>query len=115
MGDLLPLKMLVVDCTEMKYETDVFGPKVLYQDHERGTPLSNYLVEWSGKRSVIFLDEYDKTTDDVRKSMLLPFESDEYQDRRNHKPLDCTKTIWILAANFGVELITRFWTNMNKG
>ena len=42
--------------------------------------------------------------------MLLPFESGAYVDWRNEKKLDCTKIIWILAANLGEEIIQRFWS-----
>lgn len=114
MGNLLSLDILSVDCTEMKYETDVFGPKAPYHGCEVGTPLNNHLAKWTGQRAVVFLDEYDKTTDDVRKSMLLLFENGDYKDRRNHKQLDCSKIVWVLAANFGVEIISKFWTDHLK-
>lgn len=115
MGALLSLDILSIDCTEMRMETDIFGPKAPYQGSAAGTPLNNHLATWTGQRAVVFLDEYDKTTADVRNSMLLLFESGDYKDRRNHKQLDCSKIIWVLAANFGVELITKFWTGNLKG
>lgn len=115
MGDLLSLEMLCIDCTEMRMETDIFGPKAPYQGSAEGTPLNNHLAKWTGQRAVVFLDEYDKTTPDVRNSMLLLFENGDYKDRRNHKQLDCSKIIWVLAANFGVEIITKFWTDRLKG
>ena len=110
MGTLLSLDILIVDCTEMKYETDIFGPKAPYAGHQEGSKLNNFLAEHSGQRAVVFLDEFEKTTADVHKSMLLPFESGIYQDRRNQKKLDCTKIIWILAANLGEAMIQKFWT-----
>lgn len=93
MGDLLSLDILSIDCTEMRYETDIFGPKAPYSGSAEGTPLNNYLAKWTGKPAVVFLDEYDKTTDDVRNSMLLLFENGDYKDRRNHKQLDASKII----------------------
>lgn len=109
MGDLLSLDMLNVDCTEMKYETDMFGPKKPYHGYDEGSPLNNFLADKAGQRVVIFLDEIDKTSIEVRNAMLLLIESGFYKDRRNETPLDCSKIIWILAANLGRELIQKFW------
>jgi len=33
----------------------------------------------------------------------------EYQDRRNLRKVDCSKTIWILATNYLDPVIKRFW------
>lgn len=114
MGGLLSLELIVVDCTMMKYDTDLFGPWYPYRGSEVGTQLNNHLAEWDGKRTVVFLDEFDKTTDDVRKAMLLLFESGSYIDRRNNNKVDCSKTLWVLAANLGIEEITKFWTDNLK-
>ncbi len=110
MGDLLSLETLRVDCTEMTQEEDMFGCKGAYQGSDVGTPLNNYLAQWTGQRAVIFLDEFDETTVSVRKMLLLPFEDGSYRDRRDQRALDCSKFIWILASNLGVEAINRFWT-----
>lgn len=114
MGGLLSLDLLSVDCTEMKYETDMFGPKFPYQGWDKGSRLNNYLAGKAGQRSIVFLDEFEKTTEEVRNAMLLPFESGYYKDRRDGKDLDCSKVIWVLAANLGTELIQRFWTEHLK-
>lgn len=114
MGSLLSLDIHIVDCTEMRYETDIFGPKAPYAGHQQGSMLNNFLAEHSGQRAVVFLDEFEKTTADVHKTMLLPFESGMYQDRRNGTKLDCTKIIWILAANLGEEIIQKFWSSTIK-
>ena len=63
---------------------------------------------------MVFSDEYEKMIDDLRKSMLLLFENGDYKDRRNHKKLDCSQIIWVLVANFGVEIVTKFWTKCLK-
>lgn len=65
MGSLLSLDIHLVDCTGMKFETDLFGPKPPYQGHEQGSPLNNYLAENVGQRKVVFLDEFEKTTAEV--------------------------------------------------
>ena len=108
-GDMLSLDRLHVDCTEMERESDLFGPKAPYRGYEQGSPLNSFLAEHTGRRSVVFLDEFDKTTNDVRKAMLLVLDSGHYRNRINSKQLDCSKTIWIMATNHGEEDIRRFW------
>ena len=109
MGSLLSLKIHQVDCTEMQYETDILGPKAPYYGSEEGSPLNNHLAEHDGQKTVIFMDEFDKTTKAVHQAMLLLFESGFYNDRRDGKKLDCTNHIWLLAANLGEDIIRRFW------
>lgn len=111
MGELLSLQLHRVDCAEMRHETDLFGPKPPYYGHKDGSPLNNYLAKWSEKKTVVFLDEFDKTTSEVYKSLLLIFESGFYKDRRDGKKIDCTKVIWILAANLGEDIIQKFSSN----
>ena len=114
MGGLLSLELIIVDCTMMSYATDLFGPWRPFIGSEVGTQLNNHLAEWDGQRTVVFLDEFDKTTEDVRKAMLLLFESGSYTDRRNNKQIDCSKVLWILAANLGVKEISKFWVDNLK-
>ena len=114
MGGLLSLKLIVVDCTMMYHDTDLFGPWPPYHGSEAGSQLNNYLAEWDGKRTIVFLDEFEKTTDDVRQAMLLLLESGTYTDRRNNQMIDCSKVIWVLAANLGVQEITKFWVDNLK-
>ena len=114
MGGLLSVEMIIIDCTMMRHDTDVFGPWHPYYGSAAGTQLNNHLAEWDGKRTVVFLDEFEKTTDDVRQAMLLLFESGSYTDRRNNNKIDCSKVFWILAANLGIEEITKFWMDNLK-
>ena len=110
MGRLLSLDTFYVDCTPHEKETDMFGPKAPYLGYEKGSSLNNHLVKMAGQRTVIFLDEFDKTTDEVHRAMLLLFESGSYCDRReSNKEVDCRRVIWILAANFADEIIKDFW------
>lgn len=74
MGELLSVNIFTVDCTEMRHETDVFGPKFPYQGWQDGSPLNNFLSDEQGKRSVVFLDEFDKTTKEVRQALLTTFD-----------------------------------------
>lgn len=99
MGELLSLELESIDCTELRYETDLFGPKKPYIGHEAGSPLNNFLTRLSGRRCIVFLDEFEKTTADVQNALLIPFDEGKYTDRRNRQPVDCSKTIWIMATN----------------
>ncbi|KAK0714523.1 P-loop containing nucleoside triphosphate hydrolase protein, partial [Lasiosphaeris hirsuta] len=106
MGYLLNLPLLVVDCTTVNREMELFGPRHPYTGAERGSPLNNFLTENAGRRCVVFMDEFEKTTRDIHQALLLPFDNGnpdgpvgEYQDRRNLNKVDCSNTIWILATN----------------
>lgn len=74
MGELLSANIFTADCTEMRHETDLFGPKFPYSGWGNGSPLNNFLSNEQGKRSVVFLDEFDKTTADVRQALLTTFD-----------------------------------------
>ncbi|KAL8823713.1 MAG: hypothetical protein Q9191_005612 [Dirinaria sp. TL-2023a] len=111
MGELMSLESMSVDCTEMECETDLFGRKAPYRGYEEGSPLNNHLAKWAGQGSVVFLDEFDKTSKEVRQSLLLLFQCGDYRDRRDKKKLDCSKVIWILATNHGEETIGKFWVD----
>lgn len=71
MGELLSTDIIIVDCTEMSCETDLFGPKYLFIGHEAGSPLNNHPAREHGKCTVVFLD---KTTEEVRQSLLIVFD-----------------------------------------
>jgi ATP-dependent Clp protease ATP-binding subunit ClpA len=70
MGIYLSADHVLVDCTEMRRETDLFGPKAPYKGHETGSPLNNHLCETVKKRNIVFLDEFEKTGDEVRQALL---------------------------------------------
>ncbi|KAI9774153.1 MAG: hypothetical protein M1840_005246 [Geoglossum simile] len=95
LGKLLSLEILTVDMAGMKFETDLFGPRPPYQGHERGSPLNNFLSHRSGRRAIIFLDEFERSSTEVRDTLLIPFG----EDRRNEQQVDCSKVIWVLASN----------------
>ena len=75
MGAYLSLQHLEVDCTQLRHETDLFGPKAPYTGSENGSPLNNHLCMHSGKPSIVFLDEFEKSTQEVWRSLLLVTES----------------------------------------
>lgn len=115
MGALLQVPMTVVDCAEMRSDIGLFGSRTGYQGNERGSQLNNHLKDHDGKRTVVFLDEFDKTEQEVRNSLLLLLDSGEYYDRRTNTPVDASKTIWILATNLGDRAITKFYRDRMEG
>ena len=77
LGELLNLPLQVVDCTIYSREADLFGYRPPHQRALEGTPVNNFLVNHDGKRCIMFLDEFEKTTEDVHQSLLIPFDNGE--------------------------------------
>ena len=75
METLLSCPAINVDCTEMRHETDIFGAKHPYIGAEQGSKVNNFLAEHTGRQSIVFLDEFEKSTSDVWNALLLPFDS----------------------------------------
>ena len=75
LGHLLSLELEVVDCTIFSREMELFGPRHPYVGAERGTPLNNFLAKNHEQRGIVFLDEFEKTSPDIHKTLLLPFEN----------------------------------------
>ncbi|KAK3707710.1 hypothetical protein LTR37_011887 [Vermiconidia calcicola] len=109
MGALLNIPMTVIDCAQMHSGTALFGSRLGYAGNSHGSQLNNHLAENSSMRSVVFMDEFDKTDKEVHNSLLLVLDSGEYHDRRNNNYVDCSKTIWIMATNLGDQDITSFY------
>ncbi|XXG99466.1 hypothetical protein Hte_005805 [Hypoxylon texense] len=99
LGYLLSSELANVDCADFKYEDELFGPKPPQQGHDLGSSLNNFLARNAGRRSIVFMDEFEKFDDTIRSGLLIPFDQGEYTDRRNTQKIDCSKTIWILATN----------------
>jgi ATP-dependent Clp protease ATP-binding subunit ClpA len=78
LGSLLSLELHNVDCTNLNHETDLFGPWNPYLRSKDGSPVNNYLTRQSGRRCIVFMDEFEKTTDEVRQALLLPVQSGEF-------------------------------------
>lgn len=126
LGSLLSLELEVVDCTIFNRESELFGPRQPYVGWDKGSRLNNFLVSNHQKRSIVFLDEFEKTNADIHKTLLLPFDNGkldaaaesprfslmtelgEYQDRRSQDKINCSQTIWILATNAHDQIIQDF-------
>lgn len=75
LGHLLSLDLEVVDCTIVKREMELFGPRQPYIGAERGSPVNNFLASHSRQRCIVFFDEFEKTTKEIHQALLLPFDN----------------------------------------
>lgn len=108
LADLLSSPFLTVNCSTLNHSTDILGTYTMFDGWAQVSPLSAHLAQHAGQRNVIFLDALEKTTEDVRQLMLQLFER-KYTDRLHNMSLDCSKCIWVLAANLGEPAIAKFW------
>lgn len=118
--------------TEMDHERDLWGPKAPWIGSQQGSPLNNFLARTTGRRAIVLLDEFEKTSVEVRHSLLVPFReggqlgpalfamgvssdasAGKFTDRRNRRQSDCSKIIWIITSNALDPIIVNF-TRYNK-
>ncbi|KAJ4400290.1 hypothetical protein N0V85_005798 [Neurospora sp. IMI 360204] len=114
LGKLISLDLHMTDCTSTRYVTDLWGPYFPYQGWEKGSALTNFLAEHTAQRSIVFLDEFEKTEDEVRESLLKPFEEGITRNHKSLEWIDCSKTIWILATNAFDHIIHNFCKKHDK-
>lgn len=74
LGYLLSSELANVDCADFKYEDELFGPKPPQQGHDLGSSLNNFLARNTGRRSIVFMDEFEKFDDTIRSALLIPFD-----------------------------------------
>ncbi|KAK6220723.1 hypothetical protein LQW54_001914 [Pestalotiopsis sp. IQ-011] len=116
LGSLLGAEMESVDCTVMNSETDLFGGRPPYQNWQQGSNVNNFLCTNDGERSIVFMDEFEKTNEQIHNALLIPFQEGKYDDRRDPaKRIDCSKTIWILATNRFDATIHQYHEDNKKG
>ncbi|OQV09802.1 hypothetical protein CLAIMM_13886 [Cladophialophora immunda] len=70
----MSLELDVVDCTTFKREDELFGPGAPYTGSAHGSPLNNFLARKTGQPSMVFFDEFEKTTPDIHDALLIPFD-----------------------------------------
>lgn len=75
LGELISLEMEIVDCTNKSDEKEMFGARAPYQGWENSSPLNSFLARNAGKRCIVFLDEFEKTSKGVHQTLLLPFQN----------------------------------------
>ncbi|CAD0090372.1 unnamed protein product [Aureobasidium mustum] len=110
LGYLLGTDMCNVDMSKTRSVTGLFGAAAPYQNHDKVSPLNNYLASHTGERCVVFLDEFDKTTQEVRESLLTILDSGKPPRPVGHLNLSLSKDgelCKFLAENYIQELGAR--------
>ena len=74
LGSLLSFPWLSFNMSKMRSVSDLFGPEAPFCGYEKGSRLNNFISHNSGKRVIAFLDEFEKSSHDVRDALLLPFD-----------------------------------------
>ena len=72
---LLSLQMQIIDCTTFSSESGLFGPRMGIVGNEKGSTLNNFLASNHGKRAIVFMDEFEKTSHSVHNALLVPFDN----------------------------------------
>ncbi|KAH0285566.1 P-loop containing nucleoside triphosphate hydrolase protein [Aureobasidium namibiae CBS 147.97] len=115
LGQLLATDMCNIDMSKIERTMSLFGAAAPYLGSHEGSPLNNYLSSHTSERGVVFLDEFDKTNQEVRQSLLTILDSGVGLDLRSNTVIDVSKSIWILASNKGDDLISKFYSKNLEG
>jgi hypothetical protein len=75
LGNLLDTDMCNIDMSKIQFPASLLGSTLGYRRCEGGSPLNNYLASHAAERCVVFLDEFDKTNQAVRQSLLTILDS----------------------------------------
>lgn len=75
LGHLLATEMCNIDMSKIQHTMSLFGAAAPYLGSNQGSPLNNYLASHTAERCVVFLDEFDKTNQEVRQSLLTILDS----------------------------------------
>lgn len=62
----------------MRHETDMFGPRNPFHGYDKPAELNEFLVQHNGRRCLVFLDEFEKTTTEVRQALFIPFDNGKH-------------------------------------
>jgi hypothetical protein len=73
-GDMISAKSVSINCAEVSSSWGLFGSEPGYHADSNGAILNNFLMENDGKVSIVFLDELDKTRQEVIDSLLRVYE-----------------------------------------
>ena len=70
LGDILSIKHEKFACEKLQNSIDLLGGTNSWQRSQDGSEFNNFVADNDGKRAVVIMDEFDKTTEEVRLSLL---------------------------------------------
>jgi hypothetical protein len=80
MGRFANCEVLTLDTSHYTEKFSLLGGTHGYKDAEAGSPLNNHLAKYSGKLSVVLLDEFDKTEQEIRECFLTMWDGGEQEN-----------------------------------
>jgi ATP-dependent Clp protease ATP-binding subunit ClpA len=70
LGDLLRVETKTIVCSQMKSDMELLGSKQGFHRSQEGSILNNHLSQFTSSCSVVFLDEFDKTSLEICGALL---------------------------------------------
>jgi ATP-dependent Clp protease ATP-binding subunit ClpA len=74
-GNLLDTDMCNIDMSKIQHLMTLLGGAPPFAEYGGGSPLNNYLASHTSQLCVVFLDEFDKTNQELRQSLLTILDS----------------------------------------
>lgn len=69
-GELISAEFIDINATQLTTVFSLLGMTAGYHESETGSPLNKFLISNQRQRSVVFIDEFDKTTRDGQEALL---------------------------------------------
>eukprot|EP00775_Hariotina_reticulata_P006798 gene6798-7014_t len=80
-----------------------------FRQSEVRPTFAQFVTGNSGTRSVVVLDEFEKTRQEVHHSLLRLLQEGKYVDPYSQQMVDCCNTIFLLTTNAADNAILKFW------
>ena len=97
---------IFIDCANHSRQIEMFGASGAYQGSEEGSALNNFIVAHSGRKGIVILDEFEKTSYDTQEGFLSVFDTGKYIDKRllkgrgdQTRAVDASQLVFFLTTN----------------
>eukprot|EP00274_Cyanoptyche_gloeocystis_P002581 CAMPEP_0196654688 /NCGR_PEP_ID=MMETSP1086-20130531/4413_1 /TAXON_ID=77921 /ORGANISM="Cyanoptyche gloeocystis , Strain SAG4.97" /LENGTH=544 /DNA_ID=CAMNT_0041986593 /DNA_START=364 /DNA_END=1998 /DNA_ORIENTATION=- len=98
-----------VECNMEKNVASLVGLGPAYRGGELGSLLDQFLTKNSQKRAVVLLDEFEKTTQEIRDVFLRLFDTGDWVNRSTYQKVDVSDILFLLTTNVASEAIKVFF------